>query len=129
MKNISPHVNIYKFPLTAISSIGNRITGLALTGGYIISGTMLLCNKNPVEYYNKLEKYPKTAINYAVIFPSFYHTYGGIRHFLWDKYPHLLTNIKVQRSSIALISVSLLSSFIYEKYFISNDLNNILYNT
>ena len=86
---------------------------------------MLLCNKNPIEYYNKLDKYPKLAINYGVIFPSFYHTYGGIRHFLWDKYPHLLTNVKVQRSSIGLITVSLISSFIYEKYFISNDLNNI----
>tara|TARA_B100000900_G_scaffold363130_1_gene336890 strand:- start:505 stop:891 length:387 start_codon:yes stop_codon:yes gene_type:complete len=126
MKKISPHVNIYKFPITAVSSIANRITGLALTGGYIASGAMLLCNKNPIEYYNKLEKYPKMAINYGLLFPSFYHTYGGIRHFLWDKYPHLLTNVKVQRSSFGLISISLLSSFIYEKYFISNDLNNIL---
>tara|TARA_B100001287_G_scaffold235051_1_gene207040 strand:- start:467 stop:850 length:384 start_codon:yes stop_codon:yes gene_type:complete len=126
MKKISPHVNIYKFPITAVSSIGNRITGIALTGGYIATGTMLLFNKNPIEYYNKLEKYPKMAVNYTLIFPSFYHTYGGIRHFLWDKYPQLLTNVKVQRSSIGLISISLLSSFIYEKYFISNDLNNIL---
>jgi len=125
MKNISPHVNIYKFPITAISSIGNRITGLALTGGYVISGTMLLCNKNPVEYYNKLDKYSKTIVNYGLIFPSFYHTYGGIRHFLWDKYPQLLTNVKVKRSSIGLISISILSSFIYGKYVINNDLKNV----
>ena len=36
--NISPHVNIYKFPLTAVSSITNRLTGLYLTGLFIGSG-------------------------------------------------------------------------------------------
>ena len=51
MKNISPHVNIYKFPVTAISSIMNRVTGLGITGIYVISGSMLLFNKNPITYY------------------------------------------------------------------------------
>ena len=35
MKKISPHVEIYKFPITAISSITNRVTGLALTGYFL----------------------------------------------------------------------------------------------
>ena len=67
MKNISPHVNIYKFPITAISSIMNRVTGLGITGIYVASGTMLLFNKNPVTYYEKLTFYPKTVLNYGVI--------------------------------------------------------------
>ena len=126
MKNISPHVNIYKFPITAISSIMNRVTGLGITGIYVVSGTMLLFNKNPVTYYEKLHNYPKTAINYGIIFPTFYHTFGGIRHFIWDKYPHLLSNIKVTQSSIGIIGLSIASSFIYEKYIIKNNLKNIL---
>ena len=126
MKNISPHVNIYKFPITAISSIMNRVTGLGITGIYVVSGTMLLFNKNPVTYYEKLHNYPKTAINYGIIFPTFYHTFGGIRHFIWDKYPHLLSNVKVTQSSIGIIGLSIASSFIYEKYIIKNNLKNIL---
>ena len=126
MKNISPHVNIYKFPITAISSIMNRVTGLGITGIYVVSGTMLLFNKNPVTYYEKLHNYPKTAINYGFIFPTFYHTFGGIRHFIWDKYPHLLSNVKVTQSSIGIIGLSIASSFIYEKYIIKNNLKNIL---
>ena len=126
MKNISPHVNIYKFPITAISSIMNRVTGLGITGIYVISGSMLLFNKNPITYYEKLDKYPKTAINYGIIFPTFYHTFGGIRHFIWDKYPHLLSNVKVTQSSIGIIGLSIASSFIYEKYIIKNNLKNIL---
>lgn len=126
MKNISPHVNIYKFPITAISSIMNRVTGLGITGIYVISGSMLLFNKNPITYYEKLHKYPKTAINYGIIFPTFYHTFGGIRHFIWDKYPHLLSNVKVTQSSFGIIGLSIASSFIYEKYIIKNNLKNIL---
>ena len=30
---VSPHVTIYKFPITAISSIANRATGIALSVG------------------------------------------------------------------------------------------------
>lgn len=30
---VSPHVTIYKFPVTAISSIANRVTGVALSVG------------------------------------------------------------------------------------------------
>ena len=126
MKNISPHVNIYKFPVTAISSIMNRVTGLGITGIYVISGSMLLFNKNPITYYEKLHNYPKTAINYGIIFPTFYHTFGGIRHFIWDKYPHLLSNVKVTQSSFGIIGLSIASSFIYEKYIIKNNLKNIL---
>lgn len=31
---VSPHVTIYKFPITAVSSIMNRFTGVALWIGY-----------------------------------------------------------------------------------------------
>ncbi len=30
---VSPHVTIYKFPVVALSSITNRVTGVMLTGG------------------------------------------------------------------------------------------------
>jgi succinate dehydrogenase (ubiquinone) cytochrome b560 subunit len=30
---VSPHVTIYKFPITSISSIMNRVTGVALSVG------------------------------------------------------------------------------------------------
>ncbi len=33
---VSPHVTIYKFPVTAISSITNRVTGIALSIGLFL---------------------------------------------------------------------------------------------
>jgi succinate dehydrogenase (ubiquinone) cytochrome b560 subunit len=35
---VSPHVTIYKFPITALSSITNRVTGVALSVGESTAG-------------------------------------------------------------------------------------------
>ena len=39
---VSPHLTIYKFPITALSSITNRVTGVLLTVGMMIIYTMLV---------------------------------------------------------------------------------------
>jgi len=117
MKKISPHVNIYKFPITAISSILNRVTGLALTGFYIGTGCSLLLSKEKYLYssYNNLDWKFKKIINYSIIFPFTFHTFGGIRHLLWDNYPKLLNNKSVATSSIILFGVSTLSTIFIER--------------
>ena len=128
MKNISPHVQIYKFPLTAISSITNRITGLGLTGMYIGLGTSCLLNQNQtlIDKYDKSNQIIKTGINYIILFPNIYHTYGGLRHFIWDKYPQYITNKLAHKSSIALFSISILSTILSERYILNKNIKNIL---
>ena len=39
---VSPHLTIYKFPIAALSSITNRVTGVLLTVGMMIIYTMLV---------------------------------------------------------------------------------------
>ena len=114
---ISPHVNIYKFPITAISSITNRISGLYLTGVFISGGFLLGMDKKNyiLEKYEKLENYQKKIVNYSLVFPVTYHTIGGIRHFIWDKNPKLITNKFGHRSSIAIFGLSLTLPFVIEK--------------
>ena len=116
-KIISPHVNIYKFPITAISSISTRLSGLYLSGLFIGGGVAKLINKDDYIYhkYLNLNNNYKSLLHYSVIVPSTYHTFGGIRHFIWDKYPQLMTNIKVTRSSYLLFGLSSLVSFFLEK--------------
>ena len=116
MRNISPHVNIYKFPITAISSIVTRLSGLYLSGVYVSFGIGTLCGINFFEKYKELENYKRRMINYTFIAPSMYHTLGGMRHFIWDKYPSLLTNNKVTKSSYMLFGATLGSSIIVENY-------------
>ena len=125
MTKVSPHVQIYKFPITAISSITNRVTGLGITGMYIGLGTSLLFNKNAFELYDKASQPAKSIINYTVLFPNIYHTFGGIRHFVWDKYPKYLTNVKVQNSSIAILGLSVISTIFTESYILKKNIKHL----
>lgn len=36
-RHVSPHVAIYKFPVAALSSISNRVTGVILSAGQLLS--------------------------------------------------------------------------------------------
>ena len=125
-KIISPHVNIYKFPITAVSSITNRLTGLALTGLFIGTGISNIFNLDLIKKYDKLENNYKKVINYSVIFPATYHTFGGIRHFIWDKYPQLLNNKQVQKSSFLLMGGSVVYTILFEKFVLKSNLKNIV---
>ena len=117
-KVISPHVQIYKFPITAISSISTRLSGFYLTSLFIAGGVYNLNNNGYLEKkYNNLDKNSKRLLNISLILPSTYHTYGGIRHFIWDKYPKLLENSKVGKSSLLLFGLTIGTSVIIEKIF------------
>ena len=126
-RKISPHVNIYKFPITALSSISTRLSGLYLTGIFLGSGIYQLSGKDLQLHkkYNQLENYQKKILNYSLILPTTYHTLGGIRHFIWDKYPQLLTNTKVAKSSYLLIGLSLGITPLIDKLFDSYSMLNL----
>lgn len=107
---LSPHVTIYKFPVTAVSSIANRATGMTLSGAFVTGGLACLFGQEHqlIEYKNICEPF--------ILFSGVYHTLGGVRHLIWDKYPGLLTKTAVARSSYGLIGGSvLLSGVIYRQ--------------
>ncbi|CAM9940916.1 unnamed protein product [Heterosigma akashiwo] len=79
---VSPHVFIYDFPIVALSSITNRVTGCILYGGLagagVLSiagleiGPMLTCLGN-MSIVGPLAKG-------VVAYPIVYHWLGGLRH-------------------------------------------------
>lgn len=115
-KIISPHLTIYRFPITAISSIAVRVSGLYLSGLFVAGGAACLLNKENkiIDYYSTLSENEKTALNYSVITPATYHTVGGLRHFIWDKFPKVLNNKSVARSSIFLFGLTGVTSYLIE---------------
>ena len=126
MKNISPHVQIYKFPVTAISSITTRLTGLGLTGLYVGYGTLCFFNKQDliIDKYNALNDNYKKVINYGILTSTVYHTLGGIRHFVWDKFPSkFLNNKSVSRSSFLLFGLTIPLTYASEKFLEYNKCN------
>lgn len=120
---ISPHIFIYRFPIGAISSITNRITGFYLTGIFLGTGMLQFCPIDYKEKWKKIEKPYQSIFLYSIIFPSCYHTLGGIRHFLWDKKPSYITKKVTTRSSYLLFGASFGFSYLIEKM-INNPKNN-----
>tara|TARA_B100000900_G_C20584452_1_gene718922 strand:- start:2176 stop:2556 length:381 start_codon:yes stop_codon:yes gene_type:complete len=118
MIKISPHLSIYKFPITAISSITNRVSGMYITGIGLASSFFYLTNENTKNslqtYYYNSNYYSKKVLNYIFLYPFGYHFCGGIRHLIWDSYPQLLTNSGVAKSSKLLFAVSILPTIALE---------------
>lgn len=112
----------YKFPWGALSSITNRVTGVALSVGTFGAAWIALRGDLPgtVSYlasYNFLILFPfKFAIAYTIL----YHWLGGLRHFVWDHHKigaqadktSLLELPTVEKSSQALFIGAAALSFI-----------------
>lgn len=112
---LSPHVLIYSFPITAISSILNRAMGLGCTAMYVGGGTSILFDIQLKKYYDSLNRVSKMTLHYCTLFPPVYHTYGGLRHLFWDANPKWLTNTRVVKSSYILLGTSIFTTIIIEK--------------
>jgi succinate dehydrogenase (ubiquinone) cytochrome b560 subunit len=104
---VSPHVTIYAFPVAALSSIVNRVTGVCLTIGTSGIGAMALAGMDVAEVAATIGSSPVGVVaKFAVAFPLVYHYSGGFRHILWDKSPEMLTNEGVEKASYILVGFS-----------------------
>ncbi|CAM9853565.1 unnamed protein product [Ectocarpus fasciculatus] len=104
---VSPHVTIYDFPPAALSSIANRVTGVALVAGlYGISGASLVGCDAPGLMSALGSSGVGPAVKLAVSFPLVYHYLGAVRHTVWDYMPETLQTAGVSKTSYALLGVS-----------------------
>jgi succinate dehydrogenase / fumarate reductase, cytochrome b subunit len=85
---LSPHLGVYKFKYTLLSSILNRITGLALSVGLLLLVYWLLAlSGGPLSLARAqgLLGSPLAKLFYAAMVAAFcYHLVAGIRHLVWD---------------------------------------------
>ncbi|CAM9213652.1 unnamed protein product [Hapterophycus canaliculatus] len=104
---VSPHVTIYAFPPAALSSIANRVTGVALVVGlYGISGASLVGCDAPALMSALGSSGAGPAVKLAVSFPLVYHYLGAVRHTVWDYVPETLQTAGVAKTSYALLGMS-----------------------
>ncbi len=93
----------------AITSIMNRITGVALSAGITGMGALALAGSDVPSLMTTIGSIPALGVvaKFAVGFPLIYHYLGGVRHTIWDKAPeNTLTNEEVERSSYILLGSS-----------------------
>jgi succinate dehydrogenase (ubiquinone) cytochrome b560 subunit len=109
---MSPHVTIYAFPPVALSSITNRVTGIAMAGAFAGLSTveLLLGSGSALELTQAIGSSSsvlvQSAAKFGVAFPITYHYLGALRHFAWDAKPDLLTNSDVEKSSYQLLGAA-----------------------
>jgi succinate dehydrogenase / fumarate reductase cytochrome b subunit len=85
---LSPHWVIYRWPITMVTSIVHRATGLALSVGTIVLCWWLIAVANGPEAFNQFISLVATPLGEVVMFGFVwslaYHLLNGIRHLAWD---------------------------------------------
>ena len=85
---LSPHLTIYRWPVTMATSITHRLTGVGLSLGAIILAWWLVSISNGPEGWHSFHAVSDTPIGMLVVFgltwSLVYHFINGIRHLAWD---------------------------------------------
>ncbi|MBI1300860.1 MAG: succinate dehydrogenase, cytochrome b556 subunit [Alphaproteobacteria bacterium] len=85
---LSPHLQVYKLPLTALMSISHRITGAALVVGTFLVTAFFIAAATGREEYDFVMELATSSVGKAVLFlwsaALYFHMCNGIRHMIWD---------------------------------------------
>ncbi|MEL6204941.1 MAG: succinate dehydrogenase, cytochrome b556 subunit [Pseudomonadota bacterium] len=85
---LSPHLQVYKFEIPAISSILTRITGNALIVGALMFVWWLLAAASSPEYFAIADAVWTSWFGWLVqlgsVWALWYHALAGARHLYWD---------------------------------------------
>jgi succinate dehydrogenase / fumarate reductase cytochrome b subunit len=85
---LSPHLQVYRLPITARLSILHRATGVALSlGALYLVAWVVFASAGPATYA-KFQAFNASIVGRIVLggwlFCLFYHLCNGIRHLFWD---------------------------------------------
>ncbi len=85
---MSPHLQIYKLPITAKLSILHRGTGAVLTIGLILLAIALAGAASGESAWESMHRLLSSWFGYLVLFgfttSLYYHFCNGVRHLFWD---------------------------------------------
>ncbi len=85
---LSPHLQVYRLPLTALMSISHRITGAGMAVGTILVAAFLIAAATGETQYNYVMGLAGTMPGKIILFlwsaALYFHMCNGIRHMFWD---------------------------------------------
>lgn len=85
---LSPHLQIWRWHVTMLSSILHRVTGSASVAGIVLFAAWLICLALGRETYTVFLQYAASPLGLLVWFglslAGFVHLTGGLRHLIWD---------------------------------------------
>jgi succinate dehydrogenase / fumarate reductase cytochrome b subunit len=85
---LSPHLQVYKLPLTAILSITHRVTGVLLSFGLLYVVCLLSALASGPEAFASVQAVAASWwmrwLSWGFIYGLFFHLCHGVRHLIWD---------------------------------------------
>ena len=113
---LSPHLSVYRFKYTLTTSILNRLTGMALSLGFVLLVYWLAAiaaGETAQLHAQRLLAAPAVKVLYALLLLAFcYHLVAGIRHLVWDT-GRGLERAQAQRSAWLVVAASLLLALLF----------------
>lgn len=115
---LSPHLQVYRLPLTAVISVLHRMTGVLLAAGLVLFVICLAQIQAGSSSFQAMQSFIHqpfiSLIIWLMMYALFFHLCHGIRHLFWDigeGYDKILMNyylILELFGSIALTGLSFL---------------------
>ena len=85
---LSPHLSIYRPPMTMAMSIAHRISGAALYVGVLLLAWFLIAASADASSFAVFSGFISSFIGQIILFlvtwALFHHLVGGVRHIIWD---------------------------------------------
>ena len=85
---LSPHLQIYRLPLAAITSILNRITGVGMTLAAMLIVWWFAAGAFGAGYFEFVDGLLTSILGHLILIGSlaalWYHMLNSIRHLIWD---------------------------------------------
>jgi len=85
---LSPHLQIYRWPVTMLTSILHRATGIANAAGLVLVTLFLAITARGSEYFSIAHSLLSGWFGRLILFgfslSLSYHLLNGIRHLVWD---------------------------------------------
>jgi succinate dehydrogenase / fumarate reductase cytochrome b subunit len=85
---LSPHFQIYRWPVTMVTSITHRATGMALAAGTVVVAWWLIAAASGQAEYDTFSMVARSPLGQIVLFGFVwslaFHLLNGIRHLAWD---------------------------------------------
>ena len=85
---LSPHLQIYRWPVTMATSITHRATGIAMAAGTLVVAWWMIAAASGDDAYATFSLVARSPLGLLVLFGFVwslaYHLLNGIRHLIWD---------------------------------------------
>ena len=85
---LSPHIQVYRWPVSMALSILHRVTGVALGVGTLLLTWWLVAAAGSDAAFDRAQWFVGSAIGLLLLFgwtaALVFHFFSGIRHLVWD---------------------------------------------